>query len=151
MKTLFIAVLALFFTISSKAQNDDKNEIEALKIAFITDALDMSTKEAQKFWPVYNKYEDQEDVLRNDLHCEVYDQLDHLESMGKVEADKLLQNYMELRKQEYELRRKYVSDLKKVISSRKIMMLKKAEYDFHRKLLKKYRSGDNSNAEKNGS
>lgn len=151
MKTVCLWTLALFFTVSTTAQNDEKNEIETLKIAFITDALDLGTAEAQKFWPVYNKYEGKEDLLRNDLHCGVYDKLDQLESMTDAEAEKLLENYMDLRHQEHELRRAYVNDLKKVISARKIMMLKKAEYDFHRKLLKKYRSGKKTEDKKTDS
>jgi len=32
------------------------NKLESYKIAFITRKLDLSSEEAQKFWPVYNKY-----------------------------------------------------------------------------------------------
>ena len=39
--------------VSEKKQQD----IEALKVAFITKELDLTPDEAQKFWPVYNQYE----------------------------------------------------------------------------------------------
>ena len=39
--------------ISEKKQQD----IEALKVAFISKELDLTPDEAQKFWPVYNQYE----------------------------------------------------------------------------------------------
>ena len=45
-----------------KAQDGDKTraeKIEALKIAFITQKLQLTTDEAQKFWPVYNQYENE--------------------------------------------------------------------------------------------
>ncbi len=38
---------------------NDGGRIEALKIAFITKKLNLSTDEAQKFWPIYNKYMDE--------------------------------------------------------------------------------------------
>lgn len=38
---------------------NDGGRIEALKIAFITKKLNLSTEEAQKFWPIYNKYMDE--------------------------------------------------------------------------------------------
>ena len=38
---------------SEKKQQD----IEALKVAFISKELDLTPDEAQKFWPVYNQYE----------------------------------------------------------------------------------------------
>lgn len=40
------------FTI--RAQNG--NRLEALKIAYITNKLNLSPEEAQKFWPLYNQY-----------------------------------------------------------------------------------------------
>lgn len=37
---------------------EQKSEkIQALKIAFITQKLELSSDEAQKFWPVFNRYE----------------------------------------------------------------------------------------------
>ncbi len=58
-------ILLLTFFISSfsfvKAQDNNRQarseKIQALKIAFITQKLELSTEEAQKFWPVYNRYE----------------------------------------------------------------------------------------------
>ena len=38
---------------------NDGGRIEALKIAYITNKLNLSTEEAQKFWPIYNKYMDE--------------------------------------------------------------------------------------------
>src|SRR5258708_29601670 len=35
---------------------NDGSRIEALKIAYLTKKLNLSTDEAQKFWPIYNKY-----------------------------------------------------------------------------------------------
>ena len=48
------------FTIVS-AQNDNREQrtekVQALKIAFITQKLELTSDEAQRFWPVYNRYE----------------------------------------------------------------------------------------------
>jgi len=43
--------LAGFFV---RAQNGTR--LEALKIAYITNRLNLSPEEAQKFWPIYNQY-----------------------------------------------------------------------------------------------
>lgn len=53
-----------------KSQNDNKEDrgekIQALKIAFITQKLELTSDEAQKFWPVYNRYEtDIRQVIRD--------------------------------------------------------------------------------------
>lgn len=58
-----ILILTLFFGSLSfvNAQNDTKEnrteKVQALKIAFITQKLELTSAEAQKFWPVYNRYE----------------------------------------------------------------------------------------------
>ena len=58
-----ILILTLFFGSFSfaTAQNDNKEsrteKVQALKIAFITQKLELTSTEAQKFWPIYNRYE----------------------------------------------------------------------------------------------
>jgi hypothetical protein len=49
---LFAFLFMAGFTI--QAQNG--NRLEALKIAYITNKLNLSPEEAQKFWPIYNQY-----------------------------------------------------------------------------------------------
>lgn len=142
MKPIFLLLIGSFLSLPMLAQEKEMSEIEALKIAFITKKLDLKTSEAQGFWAVYNKYEAIEDNLDSNMNCNVYDKLDIVETLSAEEAEEILQNYMSLREQECQLRETYVSALKKVISPKRILMLKKAEYDFHRKLLEKYRSGD---------
>ena len=142
MKTFAIFFTGLFFTLSAFAQDSKKNEIETLKIAFITNALNMSTETAQKFWPIYNKYEGLGNELQSQMHCSVYDRMEDLKTMNDEDSGELLKNYLELRDREQALRKEFVKELKTIISAKEIMQLKKAEYDFHKKLLKEYRSAD---------
>ena len=55
-RLLLILILTLSF--NSFAQEKDRHErIKALKIAFITERLQFTEIEAQKFWPIYNAFE----------------------------------------------------------------------------------------------
>ena len=38
--------------------------VQALKVAFITKALNLTSAEAEKFWPIYNEFQDKRDVVR---------------------------------------------------------------------------------------
>ena len=60
MKRLIIPILTLFICFNAYSQRDGKMQerIKAQKVAFITERLDLSSKEAQKFWPIYNAFED---------------------------------------------------------------------------------------------
>jgi hypothetical protein len=57
-----LPVLVLFtFLLSLQGIAQQPNQrkggaLEAMKIAFITKRLDLSPEEAERFWPVYNKY-----------------------------------------------------------------------------------------------
>lgn len=47
-------------------QQENRPNIMGLKIAFVTRYLNLSTDEAQKFWPVYYDYSDNVRMLRNE-------------------------------------------------------------------------------------
>ena len=41
--------------------------VQALKVAFITKQLNLTSDEAEKFWPIYNDYQDKRDAVRKQL------------------------------------------------------------------------------------
>ena len=61
MKTQLILIVLSLFSITGMAQRQfDPQTIELIKtkkIAFLTEAIGLSSQEAQKFWPVYNDLE----------------------------------------------------------------------------------------------
>ncbi|WP_340154759.1 hypothetical protein [uncultured Winogradskyella sp.] len=65
-KTIFTVLLTLFVTTSIFAQRPDREKIKTLKIAHITEQLDLSKSEAEKFWPIYNANEEAKDKLRTE-------------------------------------------------------------------------------------
>jgi hypothetical protein len=54
MKRFLLFTILVFAVLFVSAQNG--NRLEALKIAYITNKLNLSPEEAQKFWPIYNQY-----------------------------------------------------------------------------------------------
>ena len=79
MKKIYLIIVFAFTTGFAMAQEDVPSEkqqqnIEALKIAFISKELSLTPAEAQKFWPVYNQYSkelnntlrEEKDVLARD-------------------------------------------------------------------------------------
>ena len=49
------------FRIKAQDPGDETRaeKIQSLKIAFITQKLQLTTDEAEKFWPVYNQYDNE--------------------------------------------------------------------------------------------
>lgn len=55
-KLLPILFLICTLPLFSQERQDGGNSIEALKIAYLTKKLNLTTEEAQRFWPIYNNY-----------------------------------------------------------------------------------------------
>ena len=64
-----IIVLLLLTSFNFYAQGDNMKEkreqIKTMKIAFLTTELDLSSTEAEKFWPIYNTFEEKEFELKH--------------------------------------------------------------------------------------
>lgn len=117
----------------------DHDKIKSLKIAFITEQLALTSKEAEAFWPVYNTYQADRDTLRKKEHEEIRQKLKEIESVSQKEANDLLNRYLALEEEEEELDKTFLKRLSKIISARKTLLLLKTEDDFKRKLIREYR------------
>jgi hypothetical protein len=55
-KIILIFILTFPMLVSAQDNVQRDNKLESLEIAYLTRELNLSPEEAQKFWPVYNKY-----------------------------------------------------------------------------------------------
>lgn len=150
MKKITIFFL-LFISIFGVQAQDGKNKeqhrerIKAMKVAYITQEMNMDAQLAQKFWPIYNKYE----CRKMDLHRREHEELKNIETLSELEAEKMLTEYQEIEKEEYEIKKSLFSDLKKIISAKEIIQLHKLESDFNKKLLQEYRERKEAERKRN--
>jgi len=144
-KKIIVTLCLLTLSFFVKAQDRDTEQIEQLKIAFFTEKLNLSAKEAVRFWPVYNQHNKRYEELRKKEWSNIKSKLEIIETLSQKEAEVLLDNYMSYKQARVDYREDFVKNLKEVITSKQIMMLKKAEYDFNKKLLKQYQSDKSSN------
>jgi hypothetical protein len=113
--------------------------VEAMKIAYITNKLDLTPTEAQSFWPIYNKHQDEVKKLRMDRAMERMNARSGWEEMSDKEVEETLNRFLTLKESEVQLTRQYYADLKKVLPIRKVGLLFKAEEDFKRAILEAIR------------
>ena len=136
MKKYILIIVMLAISIISQAQRPGKERIEAMKIGFITKRLSLTAEEAQRFWPVYNRFVDEQEKLRKNTKANLIEELADPAALTDSEAEKALQEMLLFKSSEAELIRKYTNEFKKVISVQKVVMLFKAEIEFKRELLK---------------
>lgn len=145
MKTNKLVLILIFLlSIHSFAQSrmeDKKEQIRALKVGFITTELALTTDEAAKFWPIYNAFDDKQFEIRHQKMKSFKQRMDaDLDKMNEKEAANLLVQMENTEDELYQIRKKFVANLRGVLPSVKIIKLKKAEDDFNRKLLQQYRN-----------
>jgi len=139
MKNVKYNLIALLFFSTLFASAQDKRpvreNIEAMKIGFITDRLSLSPEEAQKFWPVYNQYTEELDKMRASRRTSMKEAKENMDEMTESEAEKFVDNEMLLRQEELDIQKKYHPQFKKVLSAKKVAKLYRSEEDFKRRLL----------------
>ena len=60
---IFLLVTSLSF---SQGFKEKREKVKALKVAYITEQLELTTDEAQKFWPIYNAFDENQSELRHE-------------------------------------------------------------------------------------
>ncbi len=140
-----IAVIVLFTTAFGFSQpqfKEKREQIKALKVAFITNELDLTADEATKFWPIYNAFEEKQHQIKFEKMKDFFEN-DQNVTLSDKEATLLLTQMENSEDELYQLRKKFITNLKGVLSPTKIIKLKKTEDKFKRKLLQQYRNGKN--------
>jgi hypothetical protein len=141
MKRLFkIFILSCLFLWSgySLAQGD-KDKVEAIRYNFISEKLKLTTSESEKFWPVYNEYNDKIKAVRKNLRKSLKKAPDEL---SDVEAEELYQLDIKTKQAEAELYKEYRGKIKAIIGAKKTMKLRAAEEEFRRKVMEAIKDKD---------
>ena len=130
-------LMCLFASLMMYAQGGAQREkIKTLKVAFITERLNLSSEEAQAFWPVYNEHEQNIQSIRRKERLEIHSRLADMESLSDAEAREVLNDLIALEQEKQDLNVAYIQRISTVISPRKTLLLIKAEEDFKRRLLR---------------
>jgi len=135
-----ILVIACLFSLSAFAQEKPSKEkkedkVKAWKIAFITERLDLTSEEAQKFWPLFNAYEAEQKAIREKNKLDADANKDG--QVSEEEAEKALTKQVEMHQAQVDLMKKYNNEFKKAIPARKIVLLYQANEDFKKVLLQR--------------
>ncbi|MBK9736240.1 MAG: hypothetical protein IPO92_15275 [Saprospiraceae bacterium] len=132
-----LTLLILFGSLSHSGLAQDKfkdrikDKVKSQKVAFITQKLDLTEEEAQKFWPVYNAYQSDVAALKASLD------LNPRRDMSDKEAEDMMYAMLDGRSKEIDIQKRYIQKMKSAIPTRKIAMLFKVEREFREELISK--------------
>ncbi|HEX7493447.1 MAG TPA: hypothetical protein VF346_04435 [Bacteroidales bacterium] len=132
---IFLLIILIYPVTKSVAQNTNLEKLNNYKIGFFTKRLNLTSEEAEKFWPVYNEYQGQKNLLQleklklnrtfNQNESTLNDR--QLEEMGDKYVDCIVQ--------ESALAVTFHKKLKTVLSPAKVIMYYQAENQYKVQLL----------------
>ena len=144
MKKLSFLLLALGFSIVSlKSQppccGKMRDEFKSQRIGMITRELNLTSSEAEKFWPVYNEYLSKRDAILQDRCINIYRA--NVDSLSDKEAEKLADENIIKEQKLMDLKKEYNRKFKSVLPGKKLLKLYMIERDFRREMIRAMKGG----------
>ena len=139
---LLILFSILLFTTQTNAQKGKNDQLKTLKISYISEVLELTSDEAQNFWPIYNEHQDKIHKLRRIKQKELMEKITSsggIDALAEKEAEKILDEFMAIENNIQVEQSNMYSELRHVISVKKVLKLHRAENEFNRKLIQRLR------------
>ncbi|MBN1118196.1 MAG: hypothetical protein JXA77_13390 [Bacteroidales bacterium] len=136
----FIIFVLMFSCIMFGQGSTDNNRVFQAKVKFFNEKLELSNAEAEKFWPIYNDYQNRKNLLtseRNNL-LRFFNQ--NRSNMSVEEVSKTLSRFIEIEKELTGLLDSYNEKFKSVLPDEKVLHIYLVEIEFRDHLLKQLRT-----------
>jgi len=143
-KRIPLLCLSIFLSWSLTAQktNQSREKIKSLKIAYLTEQLNLTSKEAEVFWPIYNAHDEKINALRfairknlKNLREQFLDRNSVSEKKAKSSIDFKLKTDKKILQEQNE----FIGKITKILGYKKTIQLQFAEMEFGRNLMRKYK------------
>lgn len=106
--------------------------LEAMKVAFITEKTGIDAEQAKVFWPVYNEFEQKQQAIK-----QKYRPGKKIMQMSDQELEQRILDSFTQEEEILALKKELFQNLKEVINIRQIALLKAAEQEFNREVLRR--------------
>ncbi len=120
-------------TAAVRRHQERKDQIKARKVGYFTTKLELSTEEAQAFWPLYNEYWEKRDKLFIERH-NLMKKIQH-DQFDDKKAQQVTQRLVANAQDDANLLREYNEKFSKVLSPQKLLKYYAAEESFKMELI----------------
>lgn len=140
--TLAIALFSFYgLSQDGKPRQTKQDKIEQLKIAYITKELDLSTDEAEKFWPVYNDMNDALKAEKKARRTKSQELKNNFETLTEKQIEEKTIAILDSEIAEAKLKKEHTQKIAKVIGYKKMVQLLRVEKQFKKELLNRLNDG----------
>ena len=139
---LFFFIILLFMGSRIVSSQDYKKvqEFQAQKVDFFTKKLQLTTREAQDFWPVYNNYQVRKNKIIQDRRSTTRYYMQNFNNLSEKEIEEATEKYIRLMKEESDLLSTFHEKFKEVLPISKVMKIYIAEEQYKIFLLRQLRN-----------
>lgn len=139
MKQFILLIAVVLSSLTGFAQGDGSGRVRNMRVAYITEKLNLPPEQNARFWGVYNRYLDERAALRRTYRDQFAKGQNHGGGFDNYEANRFIDENIEYKERDLELSKKYKSELLKVISAQQLVDLYQAEREFKQLLIQKLR------------
>lgn len=134
---LMLLITLLSLKTMAQGPKEKAEKIQAAKVAYITSKLNLTTAQAQTFWPVYNEFEAGRRKIRFQLKGLQKESKHSQPNDEQIKAN--VRKRLALRQEELDLEKQYVEKFLKVISADQVADLYDSEKEFTKLLLNRWK------------
>ena len=134
-KIPLVLILALLTVMAVKAQNTNREKLDAYRVGFFTKKLNLKSEEAEKFWPAYNEYQKKKNELQRERIMLVRDFNQNESALSDKELTEIGDNLITTFSKENELAQDFHKKLRDLLSPDKVIRYYQAENQWKAQLL----------------
>jgi hypothetical protein len=138
MKIFRTLLLVLFVSSSLYAQRLDKEKVKTLKIAYLTEKLDLTVSEAEIFWPIHNEFEKKVDEIKL-KSVKFRKQIATNKDLSEEDTKKILVQIIQLSSDRNQLEVDYFNRLLEILPAKKVVIAISSDKEFKRKMIEEYK------------
>ena len=126
-------VLVPYFVFPSFGQN---KPVESARVAFISQKINITPVQAEKFWPLYNEFNNQKKDIRKTIRA-IYETIGQTSEPTMEGTKKNIEQIAALRQKEAGLEKEYYIKYLLILTPKQVADLISAEKEFQKMLIKK--------------
>jgi CHASE2 domain-containing sensor protein len=105
-----------------------QEKIKALRVAYISERLQLTPNQAEKFWPIYREFAEERKKVSMELKAAQRDI--NPNNPDPEKQQRLVELGLQVKQRELDLEKEYSGRLMKVINAQQMLNLRQAEQDF---------------------
>lgn len=141
-KIILICAVILFVgneAFAQKPTNEyDKEKLEAARVAFITNRLDLKPEQAEKFWPLFNQYNEERTKMMDKVSSL---NRESMQEISEMRAREIIQKRFSIQQQLLDREKLFMEEITKVISPQQAIKLGGVNREFTRQVYQRHRGG----------